>query len=172
MYMFHPKAPERIHRLLPKVKIIVLLRDPAERAIAQICHAIQRDFENLDPSAAIEAEDARLETGNTYSLQKHSYISRSKYLEQLDRYEGLFDKNQILVLKSEDLFIDQSQSWEKLNLFLGLEEEGPIGKFPKENQRQKKELGITAELRGTIRRKLMDTAEGVRERYGFGWDWA
>ena len=50
------------------------------------------DYEDLDPEEALIAEKSRLEKGDIYSLQKHSYVSRSKYIEQLDRYEKKFSK--------------------------------------------------------------------------------
>lgn len=172
MYMYHPKAPERIHKLIPNVKMIVLLRDPAERTISQICHAIQRNFEALNPSEAIAAEDMRLKSGNAYSIQKHSYISRSKYLEQLERYEAHFESNQLLILKSEDLFAHHSKSWNKIAEFLGINNLDLSDNFPKANQRHQNNLAITQELRDAIRERLIETGRGVRERYGFGWDWA
>ena len=113
-YLFHPDVPERIHRLLPHARLIVLLRDPVERAISQLFHARKRGFEPLEPTDAFAAESQRLASGTAYSLQKHSYLSRSRYLEQLDRYEALFPSEQLLILRSEDLFSQPEQVWEQL----------------------------------------------------------
>ena len=38
-YVFHPQAPQRIHALLPQAKLILLLRDPVERALSQFAHS-------------------------------------------------------------------------------------------------------------------------------------
>ena len=103
-YLFHPDVPGRIHNLLPTARMVVLLRDPVERTISQLFHARKRGFETLEPAAALAAEPERLRSGDPVSLQKHSYLSRSRYLEQLDRYEALFPREQLLILRSEDLF--------------------------------------------------------------------
>ena len=89
-YLFHPEIPGRIRALLPQVKLIALLRDPVERALSQVFHARRLGFEPLEPAEALAAEPARLASGDPFSLQKHSYVARSRYLEQLQRYEALF----------------------------------------------------------------------------------
>ena len=38
-YLFHPEVPQRIKSQLPDVKLIVLLRDPVERALSQYFHS-------------------------------------------------------------------------------------------------------------------------------------
>ena len=53
---------------------------------------------------ALAGEPEQLASGNAYSFQKHSYVAHSRYLEQLDCYEALFPKRQLLVLKNEDGF--------------------------------------------------------------------
>ena len=103
-YLFHPDVPARIRALLPQAKMIVLLRDPVERTLSQVFHARRHGFEALEVAEALAAEHERLASGNAYSFQKHSYVARSRYLDQLDRYEALFPQRQLLVLKSEDLF--------------------------------------------------------------------
>ena len=116
-YLFHPDVPTRIHAVLPKVRMIVLLRDPVERTLSQVFHARKRGFESLMPEEALAAEASRLQSGNPESLQKHSYVSRSRYLDQLNRYEILFTRHQLLVLQSEQLFSDPKQlKHRKLNL--------------------------------------------------------
>lgn len=172
MYMYQKNVPARIKSLVPHIKMIALLRDPAERTISQLCHAKQRKFESLEPWEAIEAEKKRLDSGEAYSYQKHSYISRSRYLEQLERYENIFKKEQLLVVKSEDLFIDNQRIWKRILNFLELEDTIKIEKTPKANTRKISGDMISEELRHKIRTELMETAKGVRERYGFGWDWA
>ena len=171
-YLFHPEVPQRIQTLVPRVKLVVLLRDPVERALSQIAHARKRGFESLQPAAAIAAEAERLASGDPISLQKHSYVARSRYLEQLDRYEALFPKNQILVLQSEMLFQHPEPTWERLQQFLGLEPSMMRMALPRANAGDGPGDGVTPELRDQLRSWLTTTAAGVRERYGFGWDWA
>ena len=170
-YLFHPAAPKRIQALLPDVKLVVLLRDPVERALSQIFHARKRGFEILEPTEAIAAEAERLANGDPVSLQKHSYVGRSRYLEQLDRYETLFRPAQLLVLQSEALFEQPQRVWNDLQRFLGLQNI-PLPPLPKANAGEGENKTVDPALRSQLKSVLATTALGVRERYGFGWDWA
>ena len=120
--------------MLPQARLIVLLRNPVERALSQFFHARRHGFEPLELEAALAAEPERLEGAGArlaapgssdYSHQKHSYVSRSRYELQLARYEALFPRRRLLVLRSEDLFGATSGAtkacWERIQAFLGLD---------------------------------------------------
>lgn len=171
-YLFHPEVANRIRSTIPKIRMIALLRDPVERTLSQIFHSRKRGFEELELNEALAAEESRLQSGCQNSLQKHSYVSRSRYLEQLDRYENLFPKNQLLILKSEQLFENPKTIWEKIANFLNIETGAIATEFPRINTGRNELDSVPNELRSELRRELKDTALGIRERYGFGWDWA
>ena len=171
-YLFHPEAPQRIRTLLPRVRMVVLLRDPVERCLSQVFHARRLGFEPLELEAAIDAEVERLSDGNLFSLQRHSYQARSRYLEQMDRYERLFQPQQLLVLRSEDLFEEPDLIWWKLLRFLKLPNQPLPARFPHANRGEGESEVVPPQLRARLRREMLATAAGVRERYGFGWDWA
>ena len=152
--------------------MIVLLRDPVERALSQVFHARKRGFEQLRLEEALEAETSRLQSGDPESLQKHSYVTRSRYLEQLHRYETLFPREQLLVLQSEQLFSDPESIWKEILNFLRLEITALPKRMPRANAGDNESLSVSPSLRIKLRKELAATALGVRERYGFGWDWA
>ena len=171
-YLFHPAVAERIHRYRPSMLLIALLRDPVERALSQYFHARRHGFETLPLEAALAAEAERLASGDPYSHQKHSYVSRSRYIEQLERYEARFRRNQLLVLRSEDLFERPEQSWIRLQTFLGLKPQELNQSLPWVNAGQGEAADIPAEIRARLREELGPTAEVVRHRYGIQWDWS
>ena len=127
-YLFHPEAPARIHSLLPNVKLIVLLRDPVERALSQYFHSSRLGLDHMDLEEAFAAETGRLKNSAEalkqglphLSHQQHSYVSRSRYEEQLRRFDRYFNSDQILLLKSEDLFCKPQFTWETIIEFIGL----------------------------------------------------
>ena len=127
-YLFHPLAAEHIHAAIPNVKLIVLLRDPVERALSQYFHSRRLGLEPLELEAAFAAEperladaDETLQRGESHlSHQQHSYLSRSRYEQQLSRFQALFGAEQLLVLRSEDLFEQPQKAWEQAIDFLGL----------------------------------------------------
>ncbi|KZR73246.1 sulfotransferase family protein [Prochlorococcus marinus] len=170
-YLFHPEAPLRIHSLLPRARLIVLLRDPVERALSQVFHARRHGFEKLGVEAALRAEEARLARGTLFSHQKHSYLARSRYLEQLDRFEELFPRRKILILRSEDLFINTETIWLQILKFLNLPIKPLTMSLPRANSGKGESGGVKLEIRDRLKNELRTTVEGVKERYGFDWGW-
>lgn len=170
-YLFHPQAPERIHRLIPRVRLIALLRDPVERALSQVFHAQRHGFETLAVNDALAAEPARLASGDPYSFQKHSYLARSRYLEQLERYEALFPRRRLLVLKSEDLFNDTAVVWKRIQHFLRLRSRPLPIALPRANAGQGEADQVDPAIRTALRTSLAATASGVKARYGIDWGW-
>ena len=91
--MYHPLAAGRIGRDLPGVKVLVLLRDPVERAYSAYKHEFARGFETETFERALELEDARVQpelermiadpTYQSDSYRHHSYRRRGQYAEQL-----------------------------------------------------------------------------------------
>ena len=171
-YLFHPQAPQRIHSLLPKAQLIVLLRDPVERALSQYFHSVRLGFETLALEDALAAEQERLNSGERQHLQEHSYLSRSRYLEQLDRYLELFPDQQLLVLQSEAFFADPTTTWRQIEAFLSLQEAACPAATPRANSGQGEATAVAGTIRTDLRQQLRETALGVRQRYGFSWDWA
>lgn len=167
-YLFHDKTPKEIKILLPKVKLIILLRNPVERAISQYYHSYKRGFEILDIQKAFAAEEERMRKGGEYSHQKHSYIGRSKYIDQLARYEKEFNKDQILIIKSEDMFTQQKKCWKRLTNFLGVKETVMKNKIPICNYNElKKEIPkITKDF---IEQELEETITEIHKKYGIDW---
>ena len=171
-YLFHPEAPQRIHQLLPEARLIVLLRDPVERALSQYFHSRRLGLEDLPLSEALAAESERLNRGTQLHLQEHSYVSRSRYPEQLDRYLNLFPEHQLLVLQSETFFANPAITWRRIEAFLGLPSAPCPAGTPKANAGRGEANGVPEAIRMQLRQQLRTTALEVRQRYGFGWDWA
>jgi len=178
-YLFHPRAPQRIHAVLPKAKLIVLVRDPVERALSQYFHARRNGFEPLELEAALEAETKRLAGADErlkapgsrdYSHQKHSYVSRSRYEQQLERYSNLFAAEQLMVLRSEDLFHKTEMCWVRIQAFLGLKSiplPTPLGRANAGNSEAK---AVPDAVRLVLREQLAATTAAMAERYGIIWD--
>jgi len=178
-YLFHPRAPGRIRSVLPKAHLIVLLRNPVNRALSQFFHAKRHGFEPLDLEAALAAEPQRLAgaqarlaaTGsNDYSHQKHSYVSRSRYHEQLARFEALFPRQQLLVLRSEDLFETTETCWARIQAFLGLKPMPLRAPLTRANAGRGEADRVPEAVRAQLRQQLADTTTAMAEKYGIHWD--
>ena len=141
-YLFHPHVPERIKRDLPEAKLIVLLRNPTERALSQYFHAVRRDGETLDIKTALESEETRIGPElekmvndpdfQSELVQLRSYKQRGLYLEQLERYWKRFPKEQMLVLCSETFFSQPEEVLKQVYRFLELDYK-PIANLEPQN---------------------------------------
>lgn len=168
-YLFHPDVPHRIQQLLPDARMIVLLRHPVDRAISQLFHTKRLGLEPLQPADALQAEASRLASGDPISLQEHSYVSRSRYLEQLERYEALFSSHQLLIMRSEDLFEDPVTAWKTLEQFLELESIDLPIPLPKANAGSGEATSFDPALRQKLLEQLSETIDGMKKRYGINW---
>ena len=152
-YIFHPETAKRIRDLIPKVKLIVLLRDPLERAYS--AYQMNRRL-GIDPRASFNAAiEYELETKKNhkgdYDYNRHNffYLERGKYASQLSTWTKYFDKNQILVIDSNLFFNNTPEALKEVYSFLGIKEEYPktykpmnVGNYPplsKENYKSLKE---------------------------------
>jgi hypothetical protein len=176
-YIFHPQAPLRIHHLLPEARLIVLLRDPVERALSQVFHSQRLGLEPLELEQALSAEEARLagaeavlarRDGRHMSHQEHSYLARSRYEEQLVRYRGLFREDQLMVCRSEDFFEQPALFWGKLLGFLQLDPH-PFPEVMAANVGRGEALSVPLEVRQRVREQLQPTYEAMKQDYGLVW---
>ncbi|WP_017715481.1 sulfotransferase domain-containing protein [Kamptonema formosum] len=129
-YIFHPLVPQRVWRLFPEVKLIVLLREPVARAWSHYHHEVRLGYEKLSFEDAIALEPERLkgetekiladETYYSFNHQHCTYLSRGAYAEQLLSWMELFPKKQFLILKSEDFYANPAESVKQVFEFLGL----------------------------------------------------
>lgn len=114
-YLYHPLAARRVAKTLPHAKLIAVLRNPIDRAYSQYQH--QRRQSGVEPltfEEAIDAEEQRLggeeekilrdEKYASFNHRHYSYLARGTYINQLPRWLDIFPKEQLLILKSEDLY--------------------------------------------------------------------
>lgn len=103
-YLFYEEVPLRIYKDLGKdTKIIIILRNPVDRAYSHYLMSLRRGFENLSFQEAIELENDRIK--DVFGRNHFSYISRGLYYEQVSRYYNLFGKDNVKVYLFEEDFI-------------------------------------------------------------------
>lgn len=134
-YLFHPCAPERAAQVLPGAKLVVLVRDPVQRAYSHYQHSVRMGFESLSFAEALEleptrlaGEEERIRSDSRYPGTKHrvfSYASRGFYADQIERWLTHFPRESLHVIQSEALFADPGGHYQQLLGFLGLPESKP-----------------------------------------------
>ncbi len=119
-YLAHPDAPARCAALLPDVRLLVLLRDPVERAFSHWKHKSSAGVERLTVAEALAAERGDRPPDNTAGAVGLPYVSRGLYADQLGRWLEHFPREQLLVQTSESLFLRPQPTYGRVLDFLGL----------------------------------------------------
>lgn len=117
-YLYEPSVPGRIKELLPKARLILLLRNPVNRAISHYKHTYRNGRETRSMSEALLSNEGRDRWGMPCDI--NHYLAQGQYAEQLERYMNLFDPAQMLILKSEEMFQAPDSVFAKVLKFLGL----------------------------------------------------
>src|SRR5690606_34677654 len=129
-YFVHPLAPERCHKLLPDVRLVVSVRDPIERAISQYHHMRSLGFESLDLLDALRAEPERIaddlaavmadDRHRPTTYLRFNYVERSRYGAQMSRWLDWYGLSSIHFFDFERFTADPEPEWRSLLRFLGL----------------------------------------------------
>ena len=120
IYLYWPRSLERIAAYNPKVKIIVMLRDPVERAWSHWKMEYARGAETRPFAWCIRQGRRRLLDGEPWGAHREfSYVERGFYGEQLERLFSLFPRDQVLIAKADDLRRDPNPALAAVNAFLG-----------------------------------------------------
>ena len=129
-YFFHPYAAKRIKETLPDVKLILVLRDPIERAYSHYNHIKRLNREPLSFEEALEKELERI-TPDVEKLAKdenykadlrrdYSYLTRGYYALQLKEWYKHFPKEQLLIIQSEEFYRETPKVYDEIVEYLGL----------------------------------------------------
>lgn len=119
-YLYIPKAAKGIRHYLPNVKLIVMLRDPVQRAYSNFLGLRREGVEPLeDFTEAMVAEKERME--NNWSPTWH-YQQKGFYYNQLKRYFELFEKSQIRIYLYEDLKANSTNVVQDIFGFLSVDD--------------------------------------------------
>lgn len=127
IYCYWPEIAGELKRYNPALKLIVILRDPVERAISQYAMEKSRSHENLPLWLALLLEPYRLWRDQSRAQGSagrcHSYGSRGNYSTQLENLRQYFPDQQILVLENSELINLHQQSLQRVCKFLGVSAE-------------------------------------------------
>jgi len=127
IYLYWTEIIPELKRYNPALKLIVLLRDPAERAISHYEMEKVRANETLPLWLALLKEPSRLaREGMRYlgsSHRCHSYVDRGLYAQQLICLRQHFSDEQILVLDNAELKHDHAKTMHKVCRFLAIADE-------------------------------------------------
>jgi len=121
IYFYWNQSPHRIFLYNPDVKIIILLRNPIERAFSHWKMEFRRKNDTLNFTEAIKNENTRIKINLPFQHKVYSYIDRGFYFEQIRRFKFYFKIENILFIKSESFFSNTQNEMNRIFDFLDLD---------------------------------------------------
>jgi hypothetical protein len=112
-YSLHPVyrgVPQRIHQVLPDVKLVYVVRDPVQRVISHYMHDVIERSEQRTLEAILEQDE------------RNHYVHCSRYWMQLEQYRCVFPTRQVLVIRQEDLLEQRAGILRSVFRFLEVDE--------------------------------------------------
>lgn len=117
-YLYYPGTAERIVRTIPKARILILLRNPVDRAYSAYMHLVRDGRETLDfeQSLALEAQRKA-----SHYEPMWLYKELGMYSGQVRQYLKHFDRRAVKVVLFEEFVRDPQSAMEQIFDFLGVD---------------------------------------------------
>ena len=174
-YFDAPDVPARLFHFFPRIKLIVLLRNPVDRTISNYYHEVRSQAESMSIEEVINSRLEKLNkisssfiTEKDYWNYQGDYIASSIYLDWLKKWLNIFPREQLLILPSEKFYSQPKTIMKQVFNFLDLPDY-QIQDYPKFN------AGSYASISKSLRQKLNDYFQSHNQRLEeylgikFGW---
>lgn len=163
-YFYYPSVPEKISKILPGIRLILLLRNPVDRAYSDYHLSVRSQKESRTFEEAMNDElqsPVKATPENERSLLLIRYLLKGMYADHLTVWLEFFRREQLLILKSEDFFREPAASFRKVLNYLELPNWEPkefaVFKEPgRRSYASKYEGGNYPSMNPEIRQKLVD----------------
>lgn len=99
-YLFFPAAANNIFQLIPNAKVIITLRNPADRAFSNYLQHVMLGHEHESFETALALEQERADAGWRWAYQ---YRQESLYAHKVKHYFDVFGRDNVSVHLFEDL---------------------------------------------------------------------
>ena len=119
-YLWSPSAPGAIREKIPDVKIIILLRNPVQRAFSHYLMDVKNNLTRLSFAEALR-EDLAV-TGPSWG-KNSMYVETGLYAARVKRYQQVFPPEQLLIILLDDLKQDPSVTLKSIFRFIGVDPE-------------------------------------------------
>ena len=175
-YFWNPVAAKRIQKLLPNIKLITILRNPIDRAYSEYQDLVSSESNSPSFETFIENEintrrkDSSLITEENFEIfnQKNSCLLKGIYVDQLKIWAGLFPKEQIFTLSTENLNSEPITALESVFQYLNL----PDYKIKNtQRQKQKKYVPMNSQTRKILIEFFKPHNERLFKFIGKKFDW-
>ena len=143
-YFWNKDAIKRISELIPNCKIIMIFRNPVDRAYSNYQLGKRENKEDLSFEKTIEIEKQIINKGtkNLNFSEPRTYLIKSLYSLQLKNWLTSFSKDQLYFLSTEQLSSKPNETMSGIFNFLGLPRY-TLSEFKKEKKAIYPEMNIS-----------------------------
>ena len=166
IYIYWKPGMERIWRYNPKIKLLIILRNPVDRAFA---HWTMQRFKGREPLNfldAVKEEKNRANKAAPLQSRRYSYVDRGFYAEQMERVFKLFPTEQVKIVRFEEFRDKKSETLDVIFRFLGIEP--VVSSRDKDRNIVPYERAITPEEREHLYRLFAEDIAKLEQL--LGWD--
>lgn len=154
-YFHEPAVPERVYRFDARMRMVLFLRDPFERAVSNHRHAVKLGH--------LHGDDVSFERG---LANNPTYVDQGLYAEHLARWFAHFPREQFLVLLFDEVLADPLAVARRVYRFLDLD---PTHTPAALGDRSNASYLVRSRPLDEVRRGLRLTA--ARVGLGGAWEW-
>jgi hypothetical protein len=182
-YLLDPRAASRCKALIPDAKIVILLREPGQRALSHFNHNVRLGFETESFEDAIELEDERIAEdliairddmeSRLFGFRRYTYLTRGHYADQIALWRRHYGSDSILVLESESFFADPASVLRTIQEFLGVKVWLPreFRNYSYLSKDQASHDQLPAAIRAVLDERLSPANDDLRRMEGVSLKW-
>jgi phage anti-repressor protein len=127
IYIYHPHVAQRLFEYNPNLRLILILRNPSERALSawtmynfQFSKGKRIDLHDSRTFRQAVIQDIRNIKTDNYYCNGRGYVKRGLYLHQIKNYLKYFNKDQLLILESQEIRNEFDLTLQRIYEFLGI----------------------------------------------------
>lgn len=177
-YILNPHSLRRIAAIVPEAKLILMLRNPVDRAYSHYQHMLRLKREPLSFEEAAERERERIEQTwqhmladenyHNLDIARYAYLKTGLYIDQVRVLLRYFPKERVLIIKNEEFDADPAAIVRQVLEFLGVEIQEPLN-YSRHN------TGEYPDMDARVRKNLIDYFrphnQQLYELLGVNYDW-
>lgn len=165
---------EKVFQLFPNMKLILILRNPISRAISHYYMSLKiKEYRSLETAIYSELEilnDLKdpLQVSEKYWDTERGYLWFGLYFYFLEKWMALFPREQLLILRSEDLYNQTAKTMQQVYEFLEIPDY-PLPDYPKYNSSSYPNVNL--ELRQKLSDFFHPHNQKLENYLGMKFDW-
>lgn len=121
MYLHDPDSPARMYADVPRVKLMVVLRNPVGRAVSHYHHRVRSGREMRSFDDALGSALIKVKAGEYVSGTETDYLRYGCYAKDIQHWLAIFPEEQLRVIQAEALFERPAPIFKEVSEFLGID---------------------------------------------------